>query len=70
MIHYKVDILAELKRVGYSSYRLRKEDVLGQGTLPTLRSGSSKSSVDTLDTSCTLLECQPGDLIEWVPDEM
>ncbi len=28
---------------------------------------NTKISVETLDTICTLLECQPGDLIEWMP---
>ena len=69
MIRYKVDILAELKKAGYSTYRLRKENILGQATMQMLRLGSSKISVETVDTICTLLACQPGDLLEWVPGE-
>ena len=69
MIEYKVNILEALKKAGYSSYRLRKEKVLGEGTLQQLRIGNTNISVETLDTICTLLQCQPGDLIEWVPDE-
>lgn len=40
-----------------SVYRLRKED-----TMPRL-------SHDTLNGICVFLECQPGDLLEWVPDQ-
>ena len=69
MIRYKVDVLAELKKVGYSTYRLRKENILGQATMQMLRVGGSKISVETVDTICTLLACQPGDLMEWVPNE-
>lgn len=69
MIRYKIDVLAALKHVGYSTYRLRKENILGQSTIQMLRIGGSKISVETLDTICTLLSCQPGDLIEWVPGE-
>lgn len=67
MIIYKINILEALKKAGYSSYRLRQEKVLGEGTLQQLRIGNTKISVETLDTICTLLECQPGDLIEWMP---
>ena len=69
MIRYKVSILTKLKEIGYSSYRLRREKVLGEGTLQQLRIGSTKISVETLNTICTLLACQPGDLLEWVPSE-
>jgi putative transcriptional regulator len=40
-----------------SVYRLRKED-----TMPRL-------SHDTLNGICVFLKCQPGDLLEWVPDQ-
>lgn len=69
MIRYKVDVLAKLKEVGYSTYRLRKENILSQSTMQMLRMGGSKISVETVDIICTLLACQPGDLMEWVPNE-
>lgn len=64
-IRYKVDILAELKRKGYSSTRIREEKLIGQSYLQQLRRGELVSW-KTLDTICSLLECQPGDLIEYV----
>ena len=64
-IRYKVDILAELKRKGYSSTRIREEKLIGQSYLQQLRRGELVSW-KTLDTICALLECQPGDLIEYV----
>ncbi len=39
MIIYKINILEALKKAGYSSYRLRQEKVLGEGTLQQLRIG-------------------------------
>lgn len=27
-------------------------------------------SLEVIDKLCKFLECQPGDLIEWVPDEL
>ena len=64
-IRYKVDVLAELKKNGYSSTRIREEKLIGQSYLQQLRRGELVSW-KTLDTICSLLECQPGDLIEFV----
>lgn len=68
-IRYKVDILAELKKKGYSSTRIREEKLIGQSYLQQLRRGELVSW-KTLDTICALLDCQPGDLIEFVPAEV
>ena len=67
-IRYKVDIMAELKKRGYSSTRIREEKLIGQPYLQQIRHGELVSW-KTLDTICALLECQPGDLIEFVPEE-
>ena len=64
-IRYKVDVLAELKKKGYSSTRIREEKLIGQSYLQQLRRGELVSW-KTLDIICSLLECQPGDLIEFV----
>lgn len=65
-IRYKVDIMAELKAKGYSSTRIREEKLIGQSYLQQIRHGELVSW-KTLDTICSLLDCQPGDLIEYVP---
>ena len=64
-IRYKVDILAELKKKGYSSTRIREEKLIGQSYLQQLRRGELVSW-KILNIICSLLECQPGDLIEYV----
>ena len=66
-IRYKVDVLAELKKKGYTSTKIREEKLIGQSYLQQLRHGELVSW-KTLDTICSLLECQPGDLIEYVGD--
>ena len=67
-IRYKVDILAELKNKGYSSTRIREEKLIGQSYLQQLRHGELVSW-KTLDTICALLECQPGDLVEFIDEQ-
>ena len=67
-IRYTVDILAELKKKGYSSTRIREEKLIGQSYLQQLRHGELVSW-KTLDTICALLECQPGDLVEFIDEQ-
>ena len=67
-IRYKVDILAELKKKGYSSTRIRDEKLIGQSYLQQLRQGELVSW-KAFNTICALLECQPGDLIEFQKEE-
>ena len=62
---YKVNVMDKLKEKGYSSTRLRKERLLGESYMSQIRHGDMVSWA-ALDTICTLLECQPGDLIEHV----
>ena len=66
-IKYKIDILAELKKIGYSSTRIREEKLIGQSYLQQLRHGELVSW-KTFDTICELLNCQPADLIEYVKE--
>ena len=64
-IKYKVDVLAELKKAGYSSTRIRNEKIMGQATLTQLRHGELVSWMN-IETICRLLRCQPGDILEYV----
>lgn len=66
-IRYKVDVMAELKKKGYTSNKIREEKLIGQSYLQQLRHGELVSW-KTIDTLCTLLDCQPGDLLEYVSD--
>lgn len=67
-IRYKVDVLAELKKKGYSSTKIREEKLIGQSYLQQLRH-QELVSWKTIDTICGLLECQVGDLVEYVKDD-
>lgn len=68
MILFKQDVLGLLKDAGYSSYRLRRERLLGEAVLTKLRAGRLPSWHE-MDIICGLLHCQPGDLVEWVEVE-
>ena len=63
-----VDVVELLKRAGYTTYRLRKEHILGERALTKFRRGNLPSW-NELDTVCTLLHVQPADLLEHCGDE-
>lgn len=67
-IQYKINTLQSLKNAGYNTNRLRKEKILGEATIQKLRN-NELASWRTIDNLCRLLNCQPGDIMEYVPDE-
>ncbi len=67
MIKYKKNVLEELKERGYSTYKLGHDKILGQQMIQKIRSGGLPSWA-ALDIICRLLNCQPGDLIEYVEE--
>ena len=68
MIKYKINILEALKEAGYNTNRLRKEALLSEGVIQSLRQGKY-IALQNIDRICALLECQPADLIEYVKDD-
>ncbi len=64
---FKIDVLEALKAKGYTTYVLRKDNILSQSTLQKLREGKGLSW-ENIERLCSLLECQPGDLIEYVQE--
>lgn len=63
-IGYKLDILKALKDHGFSTYRLRKDRIFGESTISQFRNGEIVYG-KTLEKLCSILECQPGDIIEF-----
>ncbi len=68
MLQYKIDVLSALRDVGYNTNRIRQENLLNQSALQYIRNKKPVGPVP-LNTLCRLLDCQPGDILEYVPDE-
>lgn len=71
-INYKIDVLSALKSKGYSSYVLMSkekmgENYIGQRQIQQIRIGEIVSTA-CLDKLCKLLDCQPGDILEYTED--
>ncbi len=58
-----------MKEKGLSTYRIRKENIIGQATLQSLRSNESVST-ESIAILCDTLDCQPGDIMEFVKDDL
>ena len=68
-IRYKIDVMAELKKKGYSSTKIREDKLIGQSYLQQVRH-QELVSWKTIDTICALLDCQVGDIVEYVKDDV
>jgi len=58
-----------LKEKGLTSYKIRQEKLLGQATLQKLRTGDGIIDTRTIEKLCALLNCQPGDIMEYVENK-
>ena len=68
MLEYKINILKELKEAGYSTTRLTKEKIISPASIQQMREGRVVGNI-VLDKLCELLDCQPGNIIKYVPDK-
>lgn len=67
-VQYKINVLAALKEKGYTTSKIRNEKLIGEATMQRLRHGKSVS-YEVIAKLCKLLDCQPGDILEYVPDD-
>ncbi len=49
-------------------YSLRKDKIVGTETAKKLQTGTGYVDTRTINNLCKYLNCQPGDLMEYVPD--
>jgi len=64
----KYDRLFEkMKEEGLTTYRIRREKIISESALQNLRDGKSVT-IETITALCKTLDCQPGDIMEYVPD--
>lgn len=67
LIKYKINLLLALKNVGYNTNKIRKEKIFTESQLQQMRDNKLLTQ-KALNKVCTLLDCQPGDILEYVPD--
>ena len=62
-------LLNLLQERGYTTYKIRKDNLMGQAALQKIRSGKGDIDTRTISRLCKVLSVQPGDIMEYVPDE-
>ena len=65
---YKIDVLDALRRKGIKTTTIRNNRLFSESTLQKFRQ-KQPVSWENLETLCKLLECQPGDIIEYVEEK-
>jgi Predicted transcriptional regulator len=67
---FRYDKLIQLlKEKGYTTYKIRKENIMSQSAWQKIRTGTGDIDTRTLERLCRVLECDIGDIMEYVPDE-
>ena len=67
---FKYDkLFALLQERGITSYRIRKDNIISQAALTKMKNGDGNIDTRTLERLCSVLKCQPGDIMEYVEDE-
>lgn len=64
MFVYKFDVLEALKEAGYTTTKLRKEKLLGENAIQSLRKNEMVGII-ALEKICSLLDMQPGNVIKY-----
>jgi len=67
IVYKKLFSLMKIK--GLTTYQIRKEKVIPESSLTKLRNGSDVK-VSTISSLCKRLGCQPGDILEYVPEQI
>lgn len=57
------DIIKRLADRGYTSYKIRQDNLLSQGTLTKIKKGGN-ITLETLNIICCLLKCQISDIVQ------
>ncbi len=57
-----------LKEIGITSYTVRKNQIVGQAAWNRIQKDGDINT-RTIETFCKILNCQPGDLLEYVSEE-
>lgn len=53
---------------GITSYTIKKHNIIGQATWKKVHEGGHIDT-RTIDALCAYLKCQPGDILEYVPED-
>lgn len=56
-----------LDEKGVTSYTVKRDNIIGQATFRKIKKGGAIDT-RTIAKICKILKCQPGDILEYIPD--
>ena len=62
-------LLSLLNERGISIYHLKRDRIIGTATIDKLRTGTGNIDTLSIYSICAYLNCQPGDIMEYIPDK-
>lgn len=65
IIYKKLRLL--MKEKGLTTYKIRKDNIISQRALSSIIHDQS-ITMETVNKLCAALNCQPGDILEYIPD--
>lgn len=68
MLVYKVNVMKELNKRNIRATDVREKGILGESQLTKIRKGIVVGT-NALETLCCILDMQPGEIIEYIPDD-
>lgn len=69
MLRYKFDVGKALEEKGINVYVCKTTKIISQDTFRKIKEGSTAMNLSALEKVCSILDCQPGDLIEYIPND-
>lgn len=61
-------LIKMLEEKNITSYTIKKDNVIGQASLKKIREGGHIDT-RTIESLCEYLDCQPGDIMEYVKED-
>ena len=64
---HKLMLVLEQKNI--SIYHLKRDKIIGTATIDKLRKNKGNIDTRSINSLCAYLDCQPGDIMEYVEDD-
>lgn len=55
---------------GITTYKMEKLKIIDRTSFRKLKNGTGNLTLNTIERLCEYFNCQPNDLIEYIPDEI
>ena len=68
MLVYKIDVIKEMNKRNIRVIDIRKQGIIGESQMTKIRKGIVVG-LNVLEILCKILDMQPGEIVEYIPDD-